>query len=216
MNDQNAIALVKEVFNYIKQSQSDIELKEIFNKPDIKEHLEKYKMDTDTYPKIEFSITPDEIRTLQKNNIIQELALQIKDYDPLTKLLYAVLWKNGDLKKIKHIISGIRNSVNQIDEQTDGLVFYQFGKYLAEPSKEPIIDQHVIRAFAVYLAEDNEPAVLEIRKLGVLNKKHKDLIDKYKGWVAKNHQYKGRDFLYCLDQLLFATGKAIKFRTNRK
>jgi hypothetical protein len=52
--------------------------------------------------------------------------------DPLTKLLYATLWKNGDLKKIKHIIKGIRDGDTENDQQEDALFFYHFGKYLTK------------------------------------------------------------------------------------
>ena len=73
------------------------------------------------------------------------------------KLLYSIIWKNGDLLKVKHIIQGILESeIENVDnndkefvEKQDSLVFYQFGKYLTKKNNEPIIDQHVVRAFAV-------------------------------------------------------------------
>jgi hypothetical protein len=52
-------------------------------------------------------------------------------------------WKNNDLKKLKHIIEGIKD---ENEYKKTGIVFYQFGKHLRNIG-EPIIDQHVLRAF---------------------------------------------------------------------
>ncbi|MBK9490049.1 MAG: hypothetical protein IPO07_15690 [Haliscomenobacter sp.] len=142
----------------------------------------------ETYPKIEFDIKPDEIQGLIDNHFIdKELNLKTditsKLKDSLTKLLYAMVWKNGDLKKIKHIIKGIQNAKEDSDDQNDALVFYQFGKYLTKASGQPIIDQHVIRAFAVYRTkEDNE--ISSLRKLSTSKKADKSLIDEYKKWLC--------------------------------
>ena len=70
------------------------------------------------------------------------------DANPLEKLLYAIVWKNGDLLKLRHVIHGIVDS-DVGRKGKNGVVFYQFGKHLSKLGK-PIIDQHVLRAFAVY------------------------------------------------------------------
>jgi hypothetical protein len=71
---------------------------------------------------------------------------KINDLPPLTKLLYAVLWKNGDLAKVKHVVKGI---LDKRDESDNSIIFYQFGRHLSEKKSEPIVDQHVLRAFGI-------------------------------------------------------------------
>jgi len=51
---------------------------------------------------------------------------------------------------LKHIISGIKNTSEVGYKKNDGLVFYQFGKYLTKKNNEPIFDQHNFRAYAIY------------------------------------------------------------------
>ena len=78
---------------------------------------------------------------------IAQLPLTIEQKDlktPTEKLLYAALWKNGDLLKITHIIRGIQGDDTA---ESSAMTFYYFGKFLANPAKSPIIDQHVIRAY---------------------------------------------------------------------
>ena len=59
----------------------------------------------------------------------------------------------GDLKKITHIIEGYNFWRRW---KGNGITFYQFGKYLSNKKAEPIIDQHIIRAFGIYEADDDE------------------------------------------------------------
>ena len=178
-------------------------------------------MKVDEYPKIEFKITGEEIKTLLEQNFIDKnlnfsSTITSKLTDPLTKLLYAIAWKNGDLKKIKHIIKGVTDSENKDSEQDDALVFYQFGKYLTKISGQPIIDQHVIRAFAVYNETDNSQ-IKDLRKIETLNKKHKVIINEYKKWLTSDNlttELRSEiDYSYHIDKLLFATGKTIKSKS---
>jgi hypothetical protein len=136
--------------------------------------------------------------------------------DPLSKLLYAMAWKNGDLKKIKHIIKGVLNE----EDPTEALVFQQFGRYLKLDSKEPIIDQHVIRAFAVYKLEaKSEQEIQELRKINSINKKHESFISSYKEWLKSEELKESlrnlHDYSYYIDKLLFAAGKTIKISNNK-
>ena len=129
-------------------------------------------------------------------------------------MLYSIVWKNGDLKKIKHIIKGISEVNDSSSEQDDALVFYQFGKYLTKNTGQPIIDQHVIRAFAVYKSTDYN-RVEELQRLETLKKTHKPLINDYINWLQGDElsdEIKAiSDYSYYIDKLLFATGKSIKF-----
>ena len=57
----------------------------------------------------------------------------IKDVDnTITKLLYINGLENGDLKKL-NILFKVSNMLKESSsEKNDGLVFYQFGKYLTK------------------------------------------------------------------------------------
>src|SRR5690606_26379558 len=173
----------------------------------------KYRMDDKVYPRLKFKITKQEIEELKEKKILtaDNLLADLSDADPLTKLLYSVSWKNGDLKKVKHIIEGIVSGKQ--DEKENGLVFYQFGKYLTKKPGEPIIDQHVLRAFGVYKANGDKEKLDRLKRLSLITKKEKELIDQYKLWLRTDLRKELRDndnYSYHVDKVLFAVGKSIK------
>lgn len=173
----------------------------------------KYRIDDKVYPPLKFKITKEEINNLKENGLItaDNVLTDISNTDPLTKLLYSVLWKNGDLKKVKHIIEGIISG--QANEKESGLVFYQFGKYLSKNLGEPIIDQHVLRAFGVYHANGDREKIERLKRLSVITRKEKELIDRYKLWLRTDltKELRNNDnYSYHVDKILFAVGKSIK------
>jgi len=199
----------KKVFKEIESKKTCEELVTII---DNSVTLSKYKLPTDKYPPIKFSVTLEEKEQLKKlfdkdgkfsENIYYE------SEGVLSKLLYAMAWKNGDLPKLKHIVNGVLHSGKDSIEQETGLVFYQFGKHLINPSIEPIVDQHVLRAFAV----ENKQFVVS-NKSTYSPREQKILIDKYKEWLGSSkiqqELRKEANYMYYIDQVLFATGKAIK------
>lgn len=220
MTDQKAKEFTNKIFDLIIKAKTVSEIEEIPNKMKIPI---KNRMNVDSYPKIEFSINQKEIQSLIDKKIIDE-NLNFTEYiasnlkDPLAKILYATVWKNGDLKKVKHIIKGIIDSENEISDQNEALVFYQFGKYLTKTQGQPIIDQHVIRSFAIFSSSD-KISIEKLRKLEVLNKTHKKLINEYKLWLTSDHLKQElrneNNYTYYIDKLLFATGKTIKFQKPR-
>ena len=221
MTDLQTIEFTTKIFNLIKNTKTISELEAIADNLKIPK---KNRMSIDSYPKIEFDIKTNEIQSLIDKNIIDddlnfEADITEKLTDPLVKLLYATAWKNGDLKKIKHIIKGILESEKENNNQNDALVFYQFGKYLTKTPGQPIIDQHVIRAFAIYNSTNSEN-IAKLRKLETLNKNHKSLIAEYKEWLTSDNLTKElksqKDYSYHIDKLLFATGKTIKLLKQRK
>lgn len=118
------------------------------------EHTQKNRMNDDVYPALNFSISKAEIDKLVASEILNDdhafsKNMNDKLTDPLTKLLYATAWKNGDLPKIKHIIKGILKEEDESNEEK-AIVFHQFGRYLTKTPGQPIIDQHVIRAFGIF------------------------------------------------------------------
>lgn len=70
------------------------------------------------------------------------------------------------------------------------LVFYNCEKYLYKNAGRPLIDQHLIRAFSIYMAilksEDNE-TISKLRELKSLKKSHKEYIREYKKWLISDN-----------------------------
>ena len=151
----------------------------------------KFKMDVKSYPKIEFKITPAEIQTLLSNGILDDDDFSFRDNitskitEPLTKLLYSLAWKNGDLKKLKHIARGVSEITSNKNDQEIALVFYQFGKYLTKTG-QPIVDQHVMRAFSISKIEEpySIEKIEEFRQLSTITKNEKSNIQKYIKWLS--------------------------------
>lgn len=215
MENKDAKAIVTEYFDKIQNKKSESELSEILVEL---EKILKIEFDTSKYPKLTFSISIEEIETLKSENKIDnkldlELDISQKITDPLTKILYALAWKNGDLQKIKHIINGIIESNNEDDPSKQGLVFNQFGKHLTDRNNQPIIDQHTIRAFAVFKAEtDDDKAISEARKIKLINNEQ---ISDYKKWIKTylekvNSEESKSEILYYVDKILFLIGRKIK------
>lgn len=225
MTTSEAIQLVKNTFLHITNSKNINELQSILNNVEV---LSKNKIKTEKYPKIEFSISSNEVEELKKIGIISsdlKFSFNSETFDNeslLTKLLYSIVWKNGDLGKENHILSGICGHEKK-DEK--GYVFYQFGKFLGDQNKEePIIDQHTLRAYGAYLCLDNQISRIlacikeenksidfeYYRKLKLTTKNEVPLIEDYKKWIKQQYLFKQKDFVYNLDLVLFALGKAIK------
>jgi hypothetical protein len=216
MNNLEAKIFTDKIFKLICESETIEDLISI----EKTEFESKFKMDPKSYPKIEFSINPSEIESLVDKgflnhdfNLSEKLSERITD--PLTKLLYSLSWKNGDLKKLKHIAKGISEVDDKHNTQDEALVFYQFGKYLTKKDGHPIIDQHVIRAFSISTTNNIEQ-IEKSRKIGVITKKEKDSIKKYKEWLVSDELSQNlkslKDYTFYIDKILFATGKKIKFR----
>jgi len=217
MTDHEVIEFTKSLFNLIQNARTIIDLEEIPHKLNIPA---KNLMKIEGYPKIEFAIKSSDIQSLIDKNVLDDefnfmSDISTKLTDPFSKLLYATAWKNGDLKKIKHIIKGIIDSENDNNnnDQNEALVFYQFGKYLTKKSGQPIIDQHVIRAFSIFSSK-NTNQISSIRQLKVLDKIHIPIINQYKEWLTSDALTKElrevKDYTYHIDKLLFAAGKTIK------
>jgi hypothetical protein len=187
---------IKEFFIKLDKAGKKEEIEELFNKLNIER---KYQKNKDEYPSLEFNITKDEIEILKKEKFITtdnnlNVSLSKKsDLSTLEKLLFAVVWKNGDLPKIKHIISGIYG------EESTGKVFNQFGKHLCN-NEELIIDQHVLRAY-IYKGKDKI-----IEKID--DKVFDEYSNEYKEWINNNPLFKENKDL--MDDILFAIGKKIK------
>lgn len=161
------------------------------------------------YPNITFAITKDDVNKIKNlGKSFSEIIKKGKSLSPLEKLTLSILWKQGDLGKEKHIIDGIVED-SLVTERSSGLVFYQFGKRLKDPSKHPIIDQHIMRTFMWY----NKPSDLSILKINEIGKKHNKSIEHYIQWIndiAERCDGDKEKILFTVDKILFALGKTIK------
>lgn len=184
------------------------------------------------YPPLPFSISEEEVKVMEDDGwlIRQEgeakssaYSLNVKKFkeaSSLEKLLLALIWKNGDLAKIHHIVLGIKGEL----AENGRLVFHAFGSHLANPTENPIIDQHVIRAYQLlkYFSheENNDPSELDkIRKKTAFTAGDKALVDEYMAWVRGEGNSDSMlniipaavrndsGYLRALDDLLFAVGR---------
>lgn len=204
------MVIVKHTFEKLHTSKSIDGVDKILDDLDIED---KYRMKEEFYPPIKFKITKQEIEDLKEKRVISanNLLTNITNADTLTKFLYSISWKNGDLKKIRHIIEGIISDPK--NEKEEAIVFYQFGKYLTKNPGEPIIDQHVLRALGIYKAIDDLEKIKKLKRLSVITKNEKDLIKQYKLWLTTELTQELREndnYSYHVDKVLFAVGKSIK------
>lgn len=173
---------------------------------------DRFKFSESKYPKITFSISDNDIHDLILKGILTE-SLDIGNLaneSPITKLLYAVLWKNGDIPKIRHVVKGI---LNKREEADNGIVFFQFGKHLSTNSQEPIVDQHVLRAYGIYHAGDDSKEIQRLKHLTLFGKKELPIVEAYKKWLISSlKEGLKRNPVHCyhIDKVLFAVGKYIK------
>jgi hypothetical protein len=173
----------------------------------------RFQFSIEKYPELRFKISREEIIELKKRNILdkENLIQDVSSLNTVEKLLYALAWKNGDLKKIKHIVAGILTS--ETDPVGKAIVFNQFGIHLSGKHNEPIIDQHVMRAFAIYHYRENQHEMERFRKMDLVTKEHKTLIKRYKAWLSEElttELMQSVDYTYHVDKVLFALGKYAK------
>ncbi|MFT6903649.1 MAG: hypothetical protein ACJAS1_000293 [Oleiphilaceae bacterium] len=209
MNNVDAKLLVKKVFDRIKSAKSVSDFDNIVDDDPI---LQKNKFNSSKYPNLKINISTNDITKLKKLNILSDenkiLPLTDSlDLSPLEKLLYSVLWKNGDLGKEKHIVEGVLASEDDDNSSKErGLVFYQYGKHLAK-REEPIVDQHTIRAFLLFKnIESEDSEITKIRKKDTL--KNDELLN-FITWI-KSSEIGGIDNQFHIDKVLFSLGKAVK------
>lgn len=209
MDNSEAKELVDKVYDDIHNSKSIEQIRGIWK------HFDKKKSDIfeTTYPRINFKLDQKELQFIY-NRIISNQPIIDPNSDlksPIEKLLYAMVWKNGDLLKLKHIVHGVYDELPTYKE-SDGIVLFYFGKYLSEPKFNSIIDQHVIRTYKLYSCND-EGVYREIRMFDGVKKKHENDVKGYINWLKANIDNELKydsDTMYEIDKLLFQLGKAIK------
>ncbi len=220
MNNQEAKNLVKNLIKKIADAKNIHSLYQIPCELNLKDQITR-NMPGSMYPKLDMKISPEDIKQLQESGCINEemqfshtiATGQTSNGSQLTaleKLLFSVIWKNGDLGKEKHLIKGILNTGHK---ENTGTVFYEFGGYLS--GRNPfILDQHTLRCFGVY-CENEDISLTLARKMNVVKGRqcdHQKWIMEYKRFYDEliKKPAHDSDFLYEVDRLLFGVGKLIK------
>ena len=167
----------------------------------------------DKYPRLGMEISPAEILELKESNVLtidnNQLTINQNQLNPIAKLLYSLVWKQGDLQKLKQIIKGIEEVENPDKDKKDALIFYSYGNHLGNPTKFPIIDQHVVRAYNLHLNYSNDIDIsVHVRKSESVYQTDRQ---NYLNWYWK-FENKSSDFLYYLDRLLFEIGRTVKLK----
>lgn len=198
MTDGDVIILVNNIFGKIHDARTISELESIH-----REHPSKFKYDENKYPPLKFEFSEEEIKSIK--NIFEDGNINLQQFlkYPIAKLLYALIWKQGDLAKLKPIVEGMIEE--QEMQNKEAAIFRQFGKHLVNRA-EPIVDQHVLRAYAIF---KNQGDILKVSSFRKQEKFDLDMIDSYKTWFEKNKLLEEGSGTY-LDHVLFGLGKTIK------
>jgi hypothetical protein len=209
LSDEEARNLIRETFKAVANASALEELDRIVSDHPL---LRKNAMSERKYPKLHFQLNKSELEELRKREILDadgNLNLGDCELSALEKLLYALAWKNGDLGKERHIVRGVNSSDSGAGGK-EGLVFFYFGRHLADKSN-PIVDQHVIRSFRLHelsqkSSQENLTAVRANEKVD------EESIQRYVKWLGElNDDLRSQPgYRFHVDKVLFALGKAVK------
>lgn len=222
---------VLDIFKHISHSKTAEDLVKIFKAHEHGPRLAK-DIEEKKYPRLDFKLTGSEIDDLKKAGFINEnLELsarvatgsveahgQTAKLTALEKLLIAILWKNGDLGKERHVIAGIEGREHK---EKCGTVFHAFGRYLSGVNPY-ILDQHTLRCFVVRelnAVNADQSALDRAKSFKAINGNN----EKHRGWIkayvdfyqALEQKLDDRnaeraeklEYFYWVDRLLFRTGQ---------
>jgi len=221
LTDASVSGMVQRVFGAIRQA-SDFEVLEtvVNNEP----LLLKNRMAPHVYPPLEMNISIAEVEDMQRQGFIDNEGRLVPTINgdsmsTLEKLLYAIVWKNGDLGKERHIVNGVFStaSIDPLSRLGASVVFSAFGRHLAD-RKNPIIDQHVLRAFNLYRAcvGGNNHELGRIRRKTILKADDWPAVEDYIEWLSSDELQPGlksrSGYRFHVDRVLFALGRALKLR----
>jgi hypothetical protein len=196
MNNDKAFKLVRKFNEWLSEGNY------LWFSDDFKKQIDRKE---NKYPDLDFAGNRVNSKPLRNINI-QDLTSK-SDFE---KTLLAYIWKQGDFNKFENFLKSF--SQPELDaKKKRGHVFHQFANHLSNPN-EPIIDQHVLRAFKALMLIDSNPVSYEkfekIRRFKDVTNKEINIIRDYKGWsnriVEKGFNSK------ILDDHLFVLGKRIK------
>jgi hypothetical protein len=173
------------------------------------------RVKVELFPQITFDLSRADVQGMQNAGVLTKEGVFAPNWldhvhDPVARLLYAIAWKNGDLPKIKHIVQGVLADDDEAPSQA--FVFHQFGRHLADKA-QPIVDQHVLRAFGIHQSTDEETWT-SLRKMKTITEAHAHLIAEYRLWLQSDALQAllraAPGYAWHVDQVLFALGKTVK------
>lgn len=214
MNDTECKSLITFVFQQIAQCNSTKEVDAILDQC-ANGIITSKRVNVEWFPRITFDLSKEDIRGMQNGGILTDEGVFAPDWldhvhDPVARLLYAMAWKNGDLPKIKHIVQGVLADDGEVPSQA--FVFHQFGRHLADKA-QPIVDQHVLRAFGIHQSSDEE-TWKALRAMNTITQGTAGLIADYRHWLRSDALQASLraapGYAWHVDQVLFALGKTVK------
>lgn len=202
---------MKELFEKISNAKSVTELDLLINNnSQVRAIVEDFE---NKYPRLGFKIFPTEVAELKTAGIITDdhkILLNQRNFTTLEKLLIAVLWKNGHITRVQSVLDGVAGT--KTSDTKYGVIFRQFGRSLANDT-EPIVDQHVLRAFCTYGDVSTLKGRKRIPRGAAMKVSDQELIDAYRAWAKKIVQSvsseEAHEFMYKLDKALFAIGQIL-------
>ncbi len=163
-----------------------------------------------SYPAIPFEISSDDLKVIEMLKAFPDPLPNDLQWTPLEKIFYALLWKDGKLESIKRIIEGAEHaSSNTPSTPASAVVYHYFGRHLVDRLRQPVIDQHTMRAFRL-LTEPSEDNLDEIRAIDSLT--NNDALA-YCKWYVETTTAEGIESYEDsrkIDCYLFALGKYAK------
>ena len=205
------------LLSLIEKAGTIAELKEIWDH-DIFKGLSAH---APKYPRLTIRLSQNEFQELEELalnglHLDKSLAGGRKQDDtlltPLEKLLFAFIWKQGDLPKLRLLVAGMKEKPIK---KTERIVLYEFGKYLLNMNSF-ILDQHTLRCIAVGAAKGDALIQAALKINEITERRSKKYIDAYKIFFSLLEQkfiedtLEKKNFLYEVDRLLFAAGSLIK------
>ena len=155
------------------------------------------------YPDLpDFKITDADLPQIEElDNFPNRPLASERQWTPLEKFFYAVLWKDSKLKSIKLIIKGIRDALNDHRAAPPKFVYYYLGRHLTSRLEEPLVDRHTMCAWCL------------IQGIKIPAEFTDNDAKNYRRWfleICKNENLKCYEDARLLDSLFFALGKYAK------
>lgn len=210
---------MKELFDRVAETKSVDGLKSLLKQYN---NIEKTVLNFEKkYPRFTLTVRPEDVDDLKKSHEVIDANHIINlnstyGFTTLEKLLLAILWKNGHINRVQPVLDGIVGEQKSTTEY--GVILRQFGKSLADPT-EPIIDQHVLRAYCEYGDLSDVKGRKKVPLGTAMKESDQELIDSYRKWLKKIlasvPDVDRTEFLYRIDKILFAIGKELTAKQKK-
>jgi hypothetical protein len=163
-----------------------------------------------SYPPLLFEITNRDLEQIKKLCKFPDAVDPAHPWTSWEKIFYAILWKDGKLESIKRIIEGVEAALKNITElPSSAVVYHYFGRHLTNRLKEPLLDQHSVRAYRLIENQD-QSRIQEIRYSAIPTAKD---AENYRTWfrsILNSEKITTYEDSRVLDSFLFSLGAYAK------